>query len=152
MAAGENLRSGIYLGVLEQLRDRRTPFDYPTRITKAYDDQYHLVENVPRGPLRAAIYTGRIAIYANTGGNATFTVYQPRWIEPLEEELAIAAPLLEGSSPTINTDFVEMWDVRFDHYRTAGRKPKPVSEIDIALSEARIYHALNPPEAPGREE
>ncbi|MBX4190514.1 hypothetical protein KW794_00300 [Candidatus Saccharibacteria bacterium] len=97
----------VLVDVLYELH-KTNAFDYPTRVEHRRQAIYYLVELIPKIERRRYFRNkhrrlGRAAVMLS---DVNFTVFQPRWLVPLQEELEAISSVLP-KQPNIATDYVE---------------------------------------------
>lgn len=130
--------------VLHELTRTNVPFiEHTTRVAKT-NYSYYLEELIPSITKRrvrkdSQNFWGRIAVCLHAGFSPSpgFTVYQPNWLVPLEEEVAAISTLLP-ELPEITTNYVvASRESNFsDTIKTMGLVP----EVKMELSDARIQY------------
>lgn len=100
---------------------------------------HYLVEQVPQSgwwPVRPR--RPRLLVAVKLEDLNQFTVYQPHWLVPLQEELAAIESSLGGRAYTVNTNFVEAWlsRNRTSHkVTTGGLVAAAVEDLNAARAE-----------------
>ncbi|MBX4190723.1 hypothetical protein KW794_01410 [Candidatus Saccharibacteria bacterium] len=121
--------------VLHELSRTSNPlFEYKTKVAHSMNS-YYLEELIPRIEKRRfkkdkISRWGRIAI---TLSNEKFTVFQPQWLVPLQEELAAISSTLP-EQPEVSTNYVVAWRSALGSSVVVGEL---VPEVQLELSEAR---------------
>lgn len=130
----------ILVSVLKALAESRSIVtDYPTSVRNSRSRRiYRLEEDLPkiekRQFLKDKVYSwGRIAIGLNFINEPVYTVYQPRWLSPLEEELEAVSPNLISKPPIITDYVIATWDF-YDAVIETGQL---VPEVQTELAESR---------------